>query len=277
MQLLEISRQPLFEGGNVFKNPDGSPKTQPVKLNLISPTLDWLERVTGLPMHGMTLGSVGKKASSGDIDVVVDSKKISKADFAKKLQLWAEYAGLNPLEYVKPAAEVHLLTPIAGQKENGFVQTDFFFHEDPKWMKFSMHSPGDSSHYSGAERNQLMSSIAKALGLKYSWQRGLLRREDESVISTDPDAIAQQLLGPRFTHTSFNSVESIQRAIKGNKTIEQGLKSLVGSLRSPDTLGPTGKPVFDVKTGKNKTKPPGEQRKANEEAERILRLAGLSL
>jgi hypothetical protein len=277
MKLFELSQQNLFEGGNVFKTADGKPKTSRILLAQISPTLDWLEKVTGLPMHGMTLGSVGKKASSGDIDIVVDSNKISKKAFGQSLENWAIGQGLNPKDHVKIAGEVHLLTPIAGDAQNGFVQTDFFFHEDPSWMKFSMQSPGDASNYSGAERNQLMSSIAKALGLKYSWQRGLLNREDESVISKDPDTIAQTLLGPRFTASSFDSVESIQRAIKGNKRIEQGLQGLIHTLQSTDKLGPTGKPTMDVKTGKHKQKSPSDQRKDQEEAQRIIKLTGVSL
>ena len=277
MKQFELSPQLVFEGGNVFKNADGSPRTTRIPLALISPTLDWLEKITGLPMHGMTLGSVGKKASSGDIDIVIDSKKMSKAQFAQSLQNWVLSQALNPKEYVKPAAEVHLLTPIAGDPKNGYVQTDFFFHDDPAWMKFSMQSPGDASNYTGAERNQLMSSIAKALGMKYSWQRGLLNREDESVISTDPDVIAQKLLGPRFTHDSFQSVESIQRAIKGNRAIHQGLTDLIQTLRSLDKLGPTGKPTMDVKTGKFKQKSPSEQRKSEEEAARIEQLTGVAV
>jgi hypothetical protein len=275
MKSNELFSQNLSEGGKVFKTPTGQSRTTRIPLRDIPRTLDWLESVTELPMHHMTLGSVGKKASSGDLDIVIDSTKITKSQFADKLKKYAEKHGLDPDQYVKLAAEVHFLTPIGGDSSKGFVQTDFFFHENPQWMKFSMHSAGDASQYSGAERNQLMSSIAKALGMKYSWQRGLLRRDYESVISQDPDVIAQKLLGPRFTAAAFDSVESIQRSIKGNTQIAERLRKLVETLRSTTKLDSRGKPILDIIRGQNKQKTPSEQRKSNQEAHNIIRLTGV--
>ena len=224
----------------------------------------------------MTLGSVGKKATSGDLDIVVDSKDTTKEELSNRLKSWATSQRLDPSEFVQPKGEVHFLTPIKGDPTNGYVQTDFFFHEDPNWMRFSMGSAGDASHYTGAERNQLMSSIAKAQGLKYSWQRGLLRREDDSVISKNPDEIAQKLLGQRFTQMSLDSVESIQQAIKSNQKLRNQLSALIQILRDPTAVDPrTGKAVMDRKTGNPKQKPPGELRKTNEEADRITQLTGV--
>ena len=79
----------LFEGGNVFKNADGSPATQRISQRDIPATVAWLERLTGLDLsrdkdeNGIPikwLGSTGKKADSGDLDLAVDANEITKAN-----------------------------------------------------------------------------------------------------------------------------------------------------------------------------------------------------
>lgn len=275
MKLIEISKSIVVEGGNIFKLPDGSPRTQRIALEDIPATIDWLEKVSRLSLHDHTLGSVGKKSSSGDLDFVVDSSKISKAQLAAHLSQWAQRQGLDPKDYVRTGAEVHFLTPIRGDSSLGFVQTDFFVEADPNWMRFSMSSPGDSSRFTGAERNQLMSSLAKAQGMKYSWKNGLLNRSDESVISRDPNVIAQKLLGPRATASSLDSVEMMQKLIQRDPKLQQALRLLIISLNKPEALDSEGNPVMDRKTRKPKMKPPGEFRKTQEEAQRITELTGV--
>lgn len=277
MKLYELATQSLLEGGNIFKFSDGSPKTQRIKLEDIPATLDWLETVTGLDMHSNTLGSVGKKASSGDLDIVVDSAKIGKQQLAQKLKTWAQKSGFDPTEFVKAAAEIHFLTPIRGEPSRGYVQTDFFVESDPQWIKFSMSSPGEGSSYSGAERNQLISSLAKAQGLKYSWKNGLVQRHDDTLISKDPDVIAAKVLGPKYTANSLDSVENIQKSIQGNDVLKTHLQKLLQALNGPTLFDPrTGEPVMDPRTGEPKKKPPGEFRKTQEEAARITKLTGVS-
>ena len=110
------------------------------------------------------------------------------------------------------------------------------FHSDLKWMKFSMHSAGDSSKFSGADRNLLMSSVAKSQGLKYSWQRGLIQRETDTIISQDPDIIAKKLLGSKFDQAVFNTVESIRSAIIENSKLTTGIRNLLCSLENNTNL-----------------------------------------
>ena len=61
----------LKEGGNIFKDADGKPTTTRISRDAVDPTLDWVEKVTGLKLKDNKLGSTGIKASSGDIDVAV--------------------------------------------------------------------------------------------------------------------------------------------------------------------------------------------------------------
>lgn len=263
MRILEF-QSVILEGGEVFKDSSGKPLTRRINLSEIAPTLAWLTKISGLPTKDMTLGSVGKKASSGDLDIAVDQRKTSKEQLETTLGAWARENQLDPKQYVKKSGiSVHFLTPIKGDPKLGFVQTDWMFDPDPEWLKFSMYSAGDASQYSGADRNLLMSSIAKAQGLKYSWQKGLIRREDEAPISKDPDDIARRLLGSRYARDVFLSVEAMQEAIHNRPDLQAKFKDLVKNLAaSVDSQGVARKP--------------GEMRKNQEEIARITRLTGIS-
>lgn len=262
MRILEF-QSIVLEGGEVFKDSSGKPLTRRIQAAEIPATLNWLSKVSGLPTKNMTLGSVGKKASSGDLDIAVDQRKTSKEQLETKLGAWARENQLDPKQYVKKSGiSVHFLTPIKGDPKLGFVQTDWMFDPDPEWLKFSMYSAGDSSQYSGADRNLLMSSIAKAQGLKYSWQKGLISREDETPISKDPDEIARLLLGPKYQGDVFLSVEAMQEAIYSRPDLQAKFKDLVKDLAEPvDSRGVARKP--------------GEMRKNQEEIARITRLTGI--
>lgn len=264
MKLYELTPHMITEGGQVFKTPEGLAKTRRIHMSELPSTLEWLSHITDLPVADNLLGSVGKKITHGDIDVAVDENEISKDQLVQKLSSWAKSEGHEARDHVKKSGvSVHFLTPIEGDPDQGWAQTDFMFTQDPTWMKFSMHSAGDASAYSGADRNLLMSSLAKAQGLKYSWQKGLLRREDEQVISQDPDQIARTLLGPRVDHTVFNSVEQMQEVIHKNSSLLNKFKELVAQLESGQDA--QGEPLK-----------PGDVRKNQAEAERIRRLLSMS-
>ena len=246
-ELLTESK-PLLEGGNVFELPDDTPLTQRIARRDITPTIKWLESITGLPLISNALGSVGKKESSGDLDLAVDENKVTKEDLFAKLVAWCQEnnvpqdqivnrakKGGNPAFkqgwVAKSGISVHFRAPIKGDPRNGYVQTDFMFTADPHWMKFGMYAPGDVSKYSGADRNLLMSSVAKAQGLKYSWQKGLVRREDEQPISKEPNDIAQRLFGRGVDHHVFDSVESMQAQINKTPKLKTLLRDLYTTLK----------------------------------------------
>jgi len=243
----------VMEGGNVFKDASGQVTTTRINQADIAPTIQWLETITGLPLVDNTLGSVGKKATSGDLDIAVDQKAIGKDELVAKLTQWIASKGEDPKAWVKKSGiSVHFKTPINGNVQKGFVQTDFMFGDDIEQMKFGLHSAGDASKYSGADRNLLMSSIAKSLGdLKYSWQRGLINRQTDQVLSTNPDVIANTLLGPGHSRENLDSVETIMAALAKNPKRIEFLKALVPKLRSTEN------------------KKPGVIKADNEEADRI--------
>jgi hypothetical protein len=264
MQLIEFSSL-ILEGGNIFKRPDGSSMTTKIARTDVVPTLRILEPVLGIPLVHAVLGSAGKKAQSGDIDISVDPEQITKDELTRKLKQWVRQVHQQDGDaWVKRSGiSVHFRMPIRNDPRKGWAQLDFMFHsggnEETDWMKFSMYSAGDASTYSGADRNMLMSSIAKAQGIKYSWQKGLIRREDESLITKDPDQIAQKLLGDKFDHTSLLSVETIQSALDERPDLKHKLSQLADALESDRT--PDGDLIK-----------PGQLRVNQEEAARIRRL-----
>ena len=198
----------LTEGGNVFKNADGSEATQRIMRDDVVPTVQWLEKLTGLNLVDNMLGTTGKKESSGDLDLAVDASKISKEILVQTLL----GKGIPAADIKKSGDNVHLKTPITGDPNKGFVQTDFMFGQ-PNWQRFSMAGSPEGSPYKGVHRHLLLASIAKAQGMKWSYKNGLVNRDTNEVISQDPAEIARTLIGG--SPEDLASVETILAKIKG--------------------------------------------------------------
>jgi len=223
----------LSEGGNVFKDADKNPLTQRIDRGDIAPTINWLENETGIDFSMdkdeedvpiKWLGTTGRKDSSGDLDLSVDANEVDKKEFATML------IGKFGKDSVKLSGDnVHLKTPIAGDPENGFVQTDFMFSTNPAFQQGSM--IGGQGEYRGEHRHIVLSSIARARGLKYSPKSGLVDPETNEVISDDWNTIAKQLLGQTASIKDIRSVDSIINYIKKLPNYEE----LIAAAR--ETLG----------------------------------------
>ena len=202
----------LVEGGNVFKDAEGQPLTQRINQADVPATIAWVERITGIEFpEERWLGSTGRKATSGDLDLAVDTSEVSKDQLAALLTQVIQSEGLDPQEWVKKAGEVHLRTPIAGNPDNGFVQTDFMFFPNLDWGTF-YYAQGANSAYKGMNRAVLMSSIAKQQGLKVG-ANGVFSRATNELVSMDPDQLAVWILGPGRTRKDLSTVESIYAAL----------------------------------------------------------------
>ncbi len=212
----------IFEGGNVFKDKMGVPLTRRIKQAEIPATIKWLESVTGLDLHGANdpatnypikwLGSTGKKPDSGDLDLAVELSDKTKPELKAHLDQYVTGQKQDPKDFVRMSGEaVHFKTPIEGDANRGFVQTDFMFMPNIDWGAFFL-SGGVDSEYKGMFRNVLMSSIAKSQGLKAS-AKGVTSRTTDNVITTDPDRAAELLLGPNMRRNNLKNVESIYTAL----------------------------------------------------------------
>ena len=209
-----LIRSILFEGGNVF---DG---TQRINLADIEPTIDWLEDKSELSLKDNMLGTTGKKADSGDLDLGVDKNKVDQNTLITKLIA----KGIEKADIKKSGTNVHVKTPIAGDPEKGFVQTDFMFNDDVDFMKFSMQGGAKDSPYKGVHKHLLLASIAKAQGLKWSYLNGLVDRATNKTVSKNPDEIATRLIGPGAKAEDLVSVEAIIKAIKDKPEYEEWVK-----------------------------------------------------
>ena len=222
MLLNEFFKDPqiITEGGNIFK---GDLATVRINQADVAPTVKWLEKYTGLPLTDNMLGTTGRKSSSGDLDLGVDVGSISKDELVARLSKVADAMKVNPKDVIKKSGiSVHFRTPIAGDAKKGFVQTDFMFTDDLEWTKFAAAASGTSS-YKGAHKHVVMSSIAKAMGLKWSPTTGLMTRDTGKLLSKDPDHIAEILLGQGKTQKDLESVETLLAALKDDPERDEKL------------------------------------------------------
>jgi hypothetical protein len=209
--LSTLIRTLLVEGGKVFQG------TQRINLADIDPTISWLEDKSGLSLKDNMLGTTGKKADSGDLDLGVDKNKVDQNTLISKLTA----NGIDKADIKKSGTNVHVKTPIAGDPENGFVQTDFMFNDDVDFMKFSMQGGAKDSPYKGVHKHLVLASIAKAQGLKWSYLNGLVDRATNKMISKNPSEIATKLLGSGAKPEDLISVEAIVSFIKNKPQYEE--------------------------------------------------------
>jgi hypothetical protein len=199
----------LFEGGNIFKDEAGTVLTKRINRADVIPTIEWLETVTGLELTDHLLGTTGKKETSGDLDIAIDANEVDKNEFALKLSEYIKKQGGDPKQWIKKSGiSVHFKTPIKGDEKNGYVQADFMFGERD-WMKWSMTGGREGSQLRGAHRHMILSSIAKAKGMKWSFQNGLMNRETNEVVTKDPNEIAKMLLGQTASPKNLQDPEAI--------------------------------------------------------------------
>ncbi len=215
----------INEGGNVFKDAAGIPLTQRIQQADVMPTVQWLEGITGLDLTSEKaadgrpakwLGSTGRKADSGDLDLSVDATEMSKDQLTQVLSAWAKKTGVDPARYIKKTGSaVHFFAAIGGNPANGFVQTDFMFSNKPRWTQFVL-SNDPASRYKGALRNIMLNSMSKSLGYKLNQNDGIMDRVTNELITDDPAQVAKMLLSPNATTADLSSVEAVMRALEAD-------------------------------------------------------------
>jgi len=272
----------LKEGGNVFKDPQTKePVTQRIRRDDVDTTLAWVEKITGLPHKDFKLGSTGLKATSGDLDVAVNQNDVSKDELVAKLLAWKQKNHPDDddrMWVAKSGTNVHFKTPINGNPENGFVQTDLMFG-DPNWMKFALKGSGDDTVYGGKHRMIMIASIAKAQGMKWSPTAGLVDRATNQPLTKDPEEIANKLLGPGATRQTLDSVESINAFIKTKPNYEELTKDAKDFFEKEGLPMPESKGIFKgivLADSKKVVKKPIKARDPNWKDMEALRKSGAS-
>ena len=229
----------LKEGGNVFKKED-QPLTQRIATKDVHPTIQFIEKITGLTFDEQDwLGTTGKKNnpdgafednSSGDLDLNTDANKVSKEELIAKLSAWLVSKGIPEDQIMNQGRkftagwihnagdQVHFRAPIQGSK--GYVQTDFMFTTNPDFQRGAKR--GGTGQYTGADRAVLLSSIARGRGYKMSPKFGLVDpNKGDEVVADNWDDIASMLLGKGATEKDTHTVDSILAKLKGDSNYEE--------------------------------------------------------
>lgn len=221
------------EGGNVFKNKDGEILTQRINQADVEPTVRWLEKITSYEHVPHMLGTTGKKATSGDLDIGMPPG-ISKDELIAKLATWCGKNNMDAKDCIKKSGvSVHFKTPIGGSTDRGFVQTDFMFLPNLEFAKFSMAADPNSKH-KDASKHVVLSSVAKHAGYKWSPTNGLLSRETNELVTDQPDEIAHMLFGEDSDRSALTSVEAALNALENNPDAD----AILADAR--ETLGKQG-------------------------------------
>jgi hypothetical protein len=174
----------------------------------------------------------------------VDAGEIDKREFAAKL------IGIFGKDSVKLSGDsVHLKTPIDGDPANGFAQTDFMFSDDPAFQQFSIRGGLEGSPYKGEHRHILLSSIARARGMKYSAKNGLIDPETDEVLTKDPNKMAKDLLGQTATTNDIKSFESIITYIKKLPNYEELVSAAKETLAKQGIELPENKHIESFQPG----------------------------
>jgi hypothetical protein len=233
----------LNEGGNVFKTePEKEMMTQRIATQDVHPTIQFIEKITGLTFDEEDwLGTTGKKNdpdgafeknSSGDLDLNTDANKISKEELIAKLSAWLKSQGVPEDQIMNVGRkkqdgwihnagdQVHFRTPIDGTDQKGFVQTDFMFTNNPDFQRGAKR--GGTEQYGGALRAMLLASIARGRGYKMSPKFGLLDpNKGDAVIADDWNKIAEILLGPGATEEDTHTVESMIAKLRNDPNYDE--------------------------------------------------------
>jgi hypothetical protein len=159
MKLYELTQPSqlvkLTEGGSM-------PGVGAIHIDEINPTLKPLEKELGIDLVNNTLGSVGKREFSGDIDVALNIDTDDLPKFIEKLEKSNQILDITKSSVIMTKVKIQNYN--ANQETNstrtGFVQVDFM-PGDPDWLKTYYHSPDEKdSKYKGVYRNKMIAAIA---------------------------------------------------------------------------------------------------------------------
>jgi hypothetical protein len=212
----------LAEGGAM-------PGVGAIHIDEIEPTLDKLEKILGIDLKNNTLGSVGKKEFSGDIDIALDISNEDLPAFVEKLKSIPEVLDLAKSSVIMTKVKIADYDPnkqVQGKPRTGYVQVDFM-PGDPGWLKTYYHAPQEKdSKYKGVFRNLLLASITAHLD----------RKDSEQKIS---DGRAMQ--SERYMWSPTDGLVKVLRTPEPNKkgdgyTKKNNNKIIDGPYKDPDEI-----------------------------------------
>ena len=212
----------LREGGNAI------PTSVPVAKKDVAAIVATAKKALPKPLlKGLQtdIGSAGYKVESGDIDIMVEADDLialfqtqnEKNPLLSAKKALENYFRANGLESVTKGNNVHIGIPY----RDAVAQVDVMvIHDAGIVAPYHQHGPRgsyDDPDFKGQPIFILINSIGKFLGLKFdAFGAKLMRRDDNTVVARDRDAVAKILLNPRATGNDLNSVKSIMRALEND-------------------------------------------------------------
>lgn len=235
--------QNILEGGNVWGN------SAPIKREYIKPTLakfkEEFSKIFPIASKHFeqvsTLGSVGKKDLSGDIDLAIDESAFKNIDdwnldSAYLTELFAKFkkrARTSTDAQIMKRAIIVAISEIVN-KESKMIETDVKsagsgtlfcqfpqFDENGKetdlsvqidinvgdidWLRFAYYSDSYKGNVKGLHRTQLMLSLFSYKGHTFSHNYGVKNKESQEIIANNPKQ-AVELLNKEY---NFNITEKI--------------------------------------------------------------------
>lgn len=251
----------INEGGNVWDN------SAPIKKEHIPPTLKkFKEEFTRIfPVASkyfesvITLGSVGKKDISGDIDLAIDEAAFAdvkdwKLDPAYLTELFAKFKkrsrSATDSQLMKRAVIVSISEIV--NKESKIIETDVKsagsgtlfcqfpqFDENGKetnlsvqidinvgdidWLRFAYYSDSYKGNVKGLHRTQLMLSLFTYKNHTFSHNYGVKNKDSQEVVAKNPGEavnLLNKMYGFNITEKILQNYFDLQDFLKKNLKIE---------------------------------------------------------
>src|SRR5271157_6082115 len=160
MKLREIN---ILEGGNALAKAG----VGRIDKKYIPSTVELVSHLSGVPKHDLhKMGSTGKSANSGDIDLAIDASKYLPDHVHRRMMTRIG----NENHHFNPGMKIYSYAVPIVKKVNdefvevgGKVQVDLIFTPNVDWAKFAYHSEGTSgsqTSYKGAVRTILLKAVA---------------------------------------------------------------------------------------------------------------------
>ena len=276
--------------GNVFKSPDGTALTTKIKREEIPATLTNLERI--LREVGIeeieTIGSAGKKAESGDLDVAIgpvmamddDERQLYKQNLKTQLQ-----AAVGQQNVSLVGDNIHVRFPISGRESEGdkdpdHVQIDLMLSQDPSNTAWLMAGTGEG--LKGVFRNLLLAFIAKVrsvqTGKTYTlkYPGGIQVVDPSGEILVARTEVPQTILSQLSLNASPNDLltfSDLLAVADRDPMIRDALRSGIPTAKVPDFMGYTARYTKnDVNAYNLLTKALGSETLMREAIRHILRM-----
>lgn len=251
----------LLEGGNVWDN------SAPIKKEYIKPTLEKFKAefsrifpvATKYFDSVITLGSVGKKDVSGDIDLAIDEAAFKdvddwKLDPAYLTELFAKFKkrsrSATDAQIMKRAVIVAISEIV--NKESKIIETDtkssgsgtLFcqfpqFDESGKetdlsvqidinvgdldWLRFAYYSDSYKGNVKGLHRTQLMLSLFSYKDHTFSHNYGVKNKESQEIVAKNPDEavnLLNDMYGFNINEKILQNYFDLQEFLKKNLKLE---------------------------------------------------------